>query len=76
MADQLLISVDEVAMRLAISRRSVQSLIAGAELPSVVIGRRRLVAVVDLEVFVDRLRERDQVERGLVVVGGRRSRTG
>ena len=43
----------------AISRRSVQALIFEGRLPSVKIGRARRVARVDLETFVQRLRENE-----------------
>jgi excisionase family DNA binding protein len=53
---ELLVTLDEVARRLSLCRRSVQQLIYDAALPSVRVGRRRLVAVVDLEAFVSDLR--------------------
>jgi excisionase family DNA binding protein len=54
---RLLLGLDEAALQLGISRRTVQSLIYSGELPSVRIARRRLVAAVDLEEYVGRLRD-------------------
>jgi len=52
----LLVTVEEAAQRLAISRSYLYQLLRCGVLPSVTIGRARRVAVADLEVFVDRLR--------------------
>jgi excisionase family DNA binding protein len=69
---ELLVDLDEAGRRLGLCRRSVQSLIYGGQLPSVRIGRSRRVAVVDLESFVERLRQEDdhEVESLAVVEGG------
>lgn len=63
----LLVGLDEAARRLAISRRSLQSLVYGGELRSVLIGRSRRIAVEDLEAYVDRLRDPDGVQALRVV---------
>ena len=76
MTDQLLVPLDEVGHRLGgLSRRKIQDLIYRGELRSVMVGRRRLIATVDLEAFVQRLRELNACEPVLVVGGpGRRRR--
>ncbi len=71
--DPLLVDVDEAARRLSLSRRSVQSLIYKGQLPSISVGRRRLVAVADLLAFVDGLRHETDREP-LSVIGGRGAR--
>jgi excisionase family DNA binding protein len=53
---RLLLSLDQAAAALSLSRRTVQTLIYSAELPSVKVGRSRRVAVADLHAYVDRLR--------------------
>jgi excisionase family DNA binding protein len=55
--DELLIDLDEAARRLAVCRRSVQSLVYSGELRAVRIGRSRRIPVVDLESYVNGLRE-------------------
>ncbi len=50
----LAVSITEAARRLGLSPRSVASLIAQRELPSRKVGRRRLVLVSDLVVFLRR----------------------
>jgi excisionase family DNA binding protein len=75
MGGELLVSLDEAARRLGLCRRSVQGLIYAGQLPSVRIGRSRRVSVVDLEGFVERLRQEDDHEvEPLAVVGGGQSR--
>jgi excisionase family DNA binding protein len=56
---ELLVTLDEAAGRLSLCRRSVQGLVSDGELASVKVGRSRRIAVVDLEAYVDRLRERE-----------------
>jgi excisionase family DNA binding protein len=53
----LLVDLDHAAKMLSISRRSVQQIIYNGALPSVTVGRRRLIASADLEAFVDQLRQ-------------------
>jgi excisionase family DNA binding protein len=53
---RLLVDLDEAAQQLSVSRRSVQSLIYDGALLSVTVGRRRLIALVDLEAYVHELR--------------------
>lgn len=60
MSEALLVSIDEAARRLAISRRNVQGLIYEGRLQSVKVGRCRRIAAVDLELFVERLRNDDR----------------
>jgi excisionase family DNA binding protein len=62
-----LVGLDEAAEQLAISRRSVQQLIYRGELPSVLIGRSRRIAVEDLEAYVQRLRTESDHPRLSVV---------
>ena len=52
--DMLAVPVSEAARRLSLSPRTVASLIATKELPSVKVGRRRLVTVRALESFLRR----------------------
>jgi excisionase family DNA binding protein len=63
----LLVTLDDAAAMLSISRRSAQSLIYSGELPSVKVGRSRRIAAVDLQAYVARLRHK-QLGR-LEVVG-------
>jgi len=46
-------SIPEVAERLRISSRAVARLVAAGQLPSVRIGRRRLIAEADLSDFIE-----------------------
>jgi excisionase family DNA binding protein len=69
-ADELLVSLDEAARRLAMSRRSVQNLTYSGALPALAIGRSRRIAVADLERFVEQLRQ--DTSQPLAVVDGRR----
>lgn len=52
MNDTLLLTVDEALARLRISRGSLYKLIGSGELPTILIGRRRLVPVPALEEFI------------------------
>ncbi len=52
----MLLTVREVAERLAVSRRHVWRLISANELPSIKFGRTTRVRVQDLEEFVERHR--------------------
>lgn len=52
-----LLSVPAVASRLGISERAVWALIATKELRSVKLKRRRLVDSIDLEKYIDGLKE-------------------
>ena len=54
---RLLVSVSEAAAALGISHRSVRGLIYTGDLRSVKVGRRRLLAVDDLENFVRSLQQ-------------------
>jgi excisionase family DNA binding protein len=47
------VSLEQAAERLHLSPRTIRRLIASGELPSVVVGDRRLVRVADLESFID-----------------------
>jgi excisionase family DNA binding protein len=50
--DTLAVPVAEAARRLSLSPRTVATLIASKELPSLKVGRRRLVTVKALEAFL------------------------
>ena len=54
---ELLVTVEEAAERLAISRSFLYQLLRRGTVPSVTIGRARRVAITDLERFVDHLRQ-------------------
>jgi excisionase family DNA binding protein len=54
MAGELAVSIPEAARRLALSPRTMASLIAQRAIPSRKIGRRRVIAVRDLENFLRR----------------------
>jgi excisionase family DNA binding protein len=56
----LLLSVPEAAAVLGISKRYAQLLIAGGALPTIRLGRRRLVHRADLEAFITERREQPQ----------------
>jgi excisionase family DNA binding protein len=47
-----LLSLDQAAERLSITPRYLQMIVAHGDLPTVRIGRRRLVRVADLDAFV------------------------
>jgi excisionase family DNA binding protein len=51
------VSVDAAAKSLSITRRELYRRIGLGELPSVRIGRRRLIEVAELDAYVARLRE-------------------
>lgn len=51
-----LISVAQAARSLGISDRKIQQLIACGSLVSLKIGRRRLIDVVDLQTFIEKLK--------------------
>jgi excisionase family DNA binding protein len=51
---ELVVGISEAARRLAISSRTLATLVAQGELPSCKIGRRRLIPVTALEAFVSR----------------------
>lgn len=53
----LLLSQAEAASSIGVSKRWLEQAIARGELPTVRLGRRRLVAFADLEVFVAERRE-------------------
>jgi excisionase family DNA binding protein len=52
-----LLTLTDVVRRLKISRWKVYDLMNAGSLPSIRIGRRRLVSADDLAAYVDRLRE-------------------
>ncbi len=53
-ADKLLVSVEEAAQLLSINRATVYDMLGRAELPSVKIGRRRLISRQSLVDFISR----------------------
>lgn len=53
----LLVGYDEAAQRIGVSNRTLRGLVYSGALRSVSIGHRRLIAVADLEAFVEKLRE-------------------
>lgn len=57
MTERLLVDVDEAARQLSVSRRFLEDRLYSGALPSVKVGRRRLIATADLVAYVDRLRE-------------------
>jgi excisionase family DNA binding protein len=66
---ELLVDLDEAARRLSMCRRSVQSLVYAGELRAVRIGRSRRIPVIDLEAYVNSLREaNDRGTASLAVV--------
>jgi excisionase family DNA binding protein len=54
MAGELAVSIPEAARRLAVSPRTMASLVAQKAIPSQKIGRRRVISVRDLERFLKR----------------------
>jgi excisionase family DNA binding protein len=54
MTDEIAISIPEAARRLALSPRTMATLVAQKAIPSRKIGRRRVVSVRDLEIFLRR----------------------
>jgi excisionase family DNA binding protein len=57
---QILVDLAEAARRLSLSPRSIQNLIFGGELPSLLIGRARRIEVSALAAYVARLRQEQQ----------------
>ncbi len=57
MEERTLLTVDEAAARLGIGRSHAYEYVLRGEIRSVKIGRSRRIAVVDLDAFVERLRE-------------------
>ena len=55
--DELLVTVEEAARRLALSRTTLYQQIRRGVIPSVRIGHSRRIPVIDLERYVDDLRE-------------------
>ena len=51
---KVLVSVPDAASMLSLSRRGVEILIGSGELPSVKIGRRRLIRRTDIDALIDR----------------------
>ena len=66
---KLTYSLDEAADALGVSRRHVERLIAQDELLSVKLGRRRMVALADLQGYVERKRK----QAGILATAKRRS---
>ena len=56
MESRLLLDVEEAAAMLGIRRSLLYSLLSRGELQGVKVGRRRLIARRELEIFVERLR--------------------
>lgn len=56
---QLLVTAEQAAERLAVSRARVFAWMASGELPSLKLGASRRVEVRELERFVERLRDAD-----------------
>jgi excisionase family DNA binding protein len=56
-----LLTIDEVADRLRVGKRSVERWVAEGEIASVKIGRRRLVAETELERFLRLAQKRGRV---------------
>lgn len=56
MSEQILLPINEAMTRLGIKRTTFYALMKEGKVPFVHIGRRRLVAVRDLEDFVEGLR--------------------
>jgi excisionase family DNA binding protein len=53
-ADVLAVDIREAARRLTLSPRTVASMVARHELPSLKVGRRRIIPVTALEGFIKR----------------------
>jgi excisionase family DNA binding protein len=70
---ELLVTLDEAGRRLSLCRRSVQQLVYDGALPSVKVGRSRRIALVDLNAYVDSLRQENDREGRLTVVEGDRA---
>lgn len=54
MANEISVSVEEAARRVGVGRDAVYAAINGGYLRSFKVGKRRLIAVAELERFVDR----------------------
>lgn len=74
MTDHLLVDLDEAATRLSLSRRFVQAEIYAGRLKSCRAGRRRMIAVVDLEAYVEGLRSENELTLAVVSGGEGRHR--
>ena len=59
----LAVGLGEAARRLSLSMRTIASLISRGELVSRLVGRRRLIAVSDLEAFIKRDHRDKSVKR-------------
>jgi excisionase family DNA binding protein len=55
-ADVLAVDIREAARRLTLSPRTVASMLSRCELPSLKVGRRRIIPVTALEDFIKRAR--------------------
>ncbi len=62
MEDDQLLTVDEVAQRLSLSRSKVYELLAEGDIPSVHIGRSRRVIAKELDKWIARLKEKQHGE--------------
>ena len=60
--DKLLISIPEASEKLSIGRTKLRELLARGDLPSVHIGRSVRIAQADLERYVARLRDDEEVD--------------
>ena len=67
---ELLLTVEQAAERLAISRSCLYQLLRRGTVPSVTIGRARRVAITDLERYVERLRRAADEEEQAVELEG------
>jgi excisionase family DNA binding protein len=56
-AQTLLVGYDEAARRIGVSNRTLRGLVYDGALIAVSIGHRRLIAIADLEDYVEKLRE-------------------
>ncbi len=54
---RLLVDIREAAARLAVSKRTVQTLLYSGQLRGVKVGRCRRIALAELEAYVERLRD-------------------
>lgn len=57
MSTHLLVTINEACERLQLGRSTVYDLLRSGDLPSVKVGRRRLIAASALEQYVERLTE-------------------
>jgi excisionase family DNA binding protein len=53
-----LLSIEEAAVYLSLSKREVYNMIATGELPAVTHGRRKMLDIRDLEVWIERSKKR------------------